>query len=135
MQDQKVHKNLLNSVFVLTLMTNQNEMTTYTSTSIDIAVEEHHEIIIITKKTSQNTYRSTYRDRYSYDRSSTLKHYTRSRYDIYGEILDLIVPHINPIDQVTDDIHVKDTAHVHIHEKTISKVYIFVYTSFKTKRF
>ena len=50
MQDQKVHKNLLNSVFVLTLMTNQNEMTTYTtSTSIDIAVEEHHEIIIITK--------------------------------------------------------------------------------------
>ena len=39
----------------------------------DIEVEVHHEIIITTKKNnSENRYRSTSRDRFSFDKSTTL---------------------------------------------------------------
>ena len=40
---------------------------------------------------SQTRYCSTSRDRNLYDRSTTPQNYTRSQYDNYSDILDLIV--------------------------------------------
>ena len=49
-----------------------------------IEAEVHHELTIITPTpNSQNRYRSTSRERFSYDKNITPPQYTRSRYDNY----------------------------------------------------
>ena len=77
MLDQNLHKNLLYSTFVLLPMIEQN------TTIIDTEVEVPHETTRTTKTIPQNRYRSTSRDRFSYDKGTTPPQYSRSRYDTY----------------------------------------------------
>ena len=72
MLDQNLLKSHLYNTFVLPQMTKQNDMIH------SIEVEAFHD----NKGTnSQTRYRSTSRDRFSYDKSTTPPQYTRSRYD------------------------------------------------------
>ena len=75
MLDQNLPKNHLYSTFVLLQMTEQNDMIH------DIEVEVVHDSY--NKNHSQNRYRSTSRDRFSYDKNTTPPQYTRSRYYNY----------------------------------------------------
>ena len=78
MLDRTLLQNQLYSIFVLPLTTEQNDMIHAKE------AEVLHELIIRTKNTnSQNRYRSTSRDRFSYDKNATPPQYTRSRYDNY----------------------------------------------------
>ena len=76
--DQNPLKKHFYKTFFLPLMLKQNDMIH------DIEVKDHQKIINIPKKNnSQNRYRSTSKDRFSYNKNTTPPKYTRSRYDNY----------------------------------------------------
>ena len=77
MLDQNLHKNHLYSTSVLLLTIEQNIMIT------NIEVEVLHVTTAYNNTYSQNRYRSTSRDRFSYDKSTTPPQYSRSRYDTF----------------------------------------------------
>ena len=75
------------------------------------------------KNYSQNRYRSTSRDRFSYDKSTTPPQYSRSRYDTYKRDSGLTALHTDPrTDLLIDTTLALDTDHDPISETTNSQI-------------
>ena len=79
MLDQNLQKSHLYSTLVLLQIIEQNIM--IIDTEVEVPTSRDHSY---NKNYSQNRYRSTSRDRFSYDKSTTPPQYSRSRYDTYN---------------------------------------------------
>ena len=116
MLDRNLLKSHLYSIFVYPQTTEQKDMIHA------IEVEVIHETVFYNKNNNtQNRYRSTSRDRFSYDKSTTPPQYTRSRYDNYKrDSRSYRSPCRSSYRSPTDMTLVTDIDHFHIQEITIN---------------